>query len=101
MRAVVVHERALGEAVVLHPGHDRYQVGTFEDAVSCCPVDDVVVWDEDLRVAARLGERFFGSDAVAVNVVAPHRDRLGLHEEVRWGSDESDVRHRGGKNAPG
>ena len=79
--AVVIDEGAVGESVVLHPRHDLGEVGALKDTVSRRPRDNLVVRNKDLRVVARLGERFLGRDAVAVNVVAPHRDPLGLHDE--------------------
>ena len=98
--AVVIAHGAVCKSVVLHPRHDLGEVGTLEDTVPRGPRDYLGVRDEDLGVVASLRERFFGRHAVAVNVVAPHRDPLGLHNEVRGRPDEGEIGYRGCERAP-
>ena len=89
--AVVISEGAVRESVVLHPRHDLVQIGALEYAMPRRPRDNIVIRNKYLGIVARLGERLFRCDAVAVDVVPPHRELLGSHDEVRGRSGRPNV----------
>ncbi len=103
MRTIVVDDVVTAEPVALHPGHHLLDVGTFEHAVASRPGNAVGLGDKDFGVVARLGERLFRRDAVAVVQVAPHRELRRLDEEIggQCGAGGHDVWRGGGKCAAG
>ena len=93
--AVVVDLAVLMEPIADHPVQHLIDVGALQNAVTGCPADGLLLSDEDLRLVAGLGKGFLCGDAIAMNVVAPHRKRLRDDDVLRRCTYESgDMRRR-------
>ena len=65
------------------------------------PRDDIVIGNKYFRIVAGFGESLFGSHAIAINVIASHRNSLWHHNKVWWSANQCDVGSGGrqfGKN---
>ena len=77
------------EPIADHPVQHLIDVGALQNAVAGCPADGLLLSDEDLRLVAGLGKGFLCGDAIAMNVVAPHRKRLRDDDVLRRCTYES------------
>ena len=93
--AVVVDLAVLMEPIVDHPVQHLVDVGALQNAVAGCPADGLCSVMKISRLVAGLGKGLLSRDAIAINVVAPHRKRLRDDDVLRRCAYESgDMRRR-------